>query len=248
VIHSARTDDGGFPQAGKRRMILPAPIGWAGLGEPDIEPELLASLDDDTVVMMGDNPALPRMPDRPGLLDFYRLRFGDITRRHLLHSAKLALDAGQPDTVVIACLLHDISNGCLIRSDHGYWGAQLVAPYVNEEVAFAIRYHQALRYFADDSVGYAYPEAYDRFFGKDFVPAPYLQRDHEVARAHRWYMSARMVTIYDVYSFDRAVDIDPGEFTDVIGRTFRQPREGLGFDGSPTAHMWRSMIWPNNFL
>ena len=24
--------------------------------------------------------------------------------------------------------------------------------------------------------------------------------------------------------------------------------EGLGFDGSPVAHMWRSMIWPNNFL
>jgi hypothetical protein len=24
--------------------------------------------------------------------------------------------------------------------------------------------------------------------------------------------------------------------------------EGLGFDGSPVAHMWRSIIWPNNFL
>ncbi|HTP17372.1 MAG TPA: hypothetical protein VMK13_16250 [Streptosporangiaceae bacterium] len=23
---------------------------------------------------------------------------------------------------------------------------------------------------------------------------------------------------------------------------------GLGFDGSPVAHMWRTMIWPNNFL
>ena len=38
------------------------------------------------------------------------------------------------------------------------------------------------------------------------------------------------------------------EFTDIIGRNFRQPREGLGFDGGPTAHMWRTMIWPNNFL
>jgi len=34
----------------------------------------------------------------------------------------------------------------------------------------------------------------------------------------------------------------------VIGRNFRQPSQGLGFDGSPTAHMWRTMIWPNNFL
>ena len=38
------------------------------------------------------------------------------------------------------------------------------------------------------------------------------------------------------------------DFTDIIGRNFKQPKEGLGFDGSPTAHMWRSMIWPNNFL
>ena len=37
-------------------------------------------------------------------------------------------------------------------------------------------------------------------------------------------------------------------FEDIIGRNFRQPKEGLGFDGSPVAHMWRSMIWPNNFL
>jgi hypothetical protein len=248
VIHSARSDDLSYPQARRRRMILPAPIGWTGLGEADIEPELLASLDDETVVMMGDSPLLERMPERPTLLDFYRLRFGDVTRRHLLHSAKLALDAGQPEPVVIACLVHDIANGCLIRSDHGYWGAQLVEPYVSEEVAFAIRYHQALRYFPDESVGYEYPAAYDRFFGPDFEPAQYLRRDHEVARAHRWYMTARMVTIYDVYSFDQADEIDPDELTDVIGRNFAQPREGLGFDGSPVAHMWRSMIWPTNFL
>jgi hypothetical protein len=42
--------------------------------------------------------------------------------------------------------------------------------------------------------------------------------------------------------------VDYDEFEDVVGRNFRQPREGLGFDGSPAAHMWRTMIWPNNFL
>jgi predicted HD phosphohydrolase len=39
----------------------------------------------------------------------------------LYQSAKLALDAGHDEQVVIACLLHDISNGALIRTDHGYW-------------------------------------------------------------------------------------------------------------------------------
>jgi hypothetical protein len=141
------------PQGGRQRLILPAPVGRIGTPVDNPEPELLAQLGDDTVMMMGDNPALPAMPAQPRLLDFFRLRLDDFTKTHLLTSAKRALDAGQPETVVIACLLHDISNACLIRSDHGYWGAQLIAPYVSEEVAWAVRYHQALRYYADESVG-----------------------------------------------------------------------------------------------
>jgi len=37
-------------------------------------------------------------------------------------------------------------------------------------------------------------------------------------------------------------------FIDVIGRHFKQPKEGLGFDASPVAHMWRSLIYPDNPL
>ena len=58
----------------------------------------------------------------------------------------------------------------LITSDHGYWGAQLIEPYVDEEVSWAVRHHQALRYFPDESVGYSYPEAYIRYFRHRFVP------------------------------------------------------------------------------
>ena len=50
---------------------------------------------------------------------------------------------------MLACLLHDIAMGALIRTDHGYWGAQLIAPYVDEEVAWAVQHHQALRFFPD---------------------------------------------------------------------------------------------------
>jgi hypothetical protein len=181
-------------------------------------------------------------------LDFFRLRFSDIAFRHLLQSAKTALDAGHDEKIVIACLLHDISNGALIRSDHGYWSAQLIAPYVTEEVAWAVRYHQALRYFADESVGFHYPDSYNHFFGPDYRPPDYICRAHAEARAHRWYMTARLITLFDVYAFEENWAIDPEEFTDIIGRHFKEPREGLGFDDSPTAHMWRTMIWPNNFL
>ena len=155
----------GFPQAGRKRLILQQPVAKLGHGEPDVEMQLLASLDAETVMMMGDNPALPQMPAQPRLLDFFKLRFGPVTRTHLCQSARLALKAGHPEKVVMACLLHDISNGALIRTDHGYWGAQLVAPYVDEEVSWAVRYHQALRFYPDESVGYGYPEAYVKFFG-----------------------------------------------------------------------------------
>ena len=146
-----------FPQQGRERMILPQPISALGTGQPNMEAPMLARMSPERVFMMGDNPALPRMPKAPKLLDFFRLRFSDITYRHLLQSAKTALDAGQDEKVIIACLLHDISNGAFMRTEHGYWSAQFVAPYVSEEVAWAIQYHQALRYFADESVGFKYP-------------------------------------------------------------------------------------------
>jgi hypothetical protein len=241
-------DDREYPQAGRRRLIVPSPVGRIGTGHPSPEPELLAELDAGTVMMMGDNPALPRMPAKPRLLDFFRYRFDDLTRRHLLTSAKRALDAGLDETVVLACLLHDISNGALIRTDHGYWGAQMIAPYVSEEVAWAVRFHQPLRYVADEAAGYAYPESYRRFFGDDYVPPEHIRRAAADAKAHRWYMTARLVTIYDIYFFDADDSIDPETFADLIGRNFREPAEGLGFDDSPVAHMWRTMIWPNNFL
>ena len=230
------------------QLILPAPVGRIGTGVPNPELELFARLKPGTVMMMGDNPALPTMPAAPKLLDFFALRFEPVTSRHLLGSATRALAAGEDETVVIACLLHDLANGCFVRTDHGYWSAQMIAPYVSEEIAWAVEKHQALRYFADPEVGYQFPASYDRFFGPDYVPPEYIRRDAEAARAHRWYMTARKVTIYDTYFFEDTSEIDPGPLADAIGRHFRQPADGLGFDGSPVAHMWRTMIWPNNFL
>ena len=240
--------NGSWPQAGRERMIMTHPIGRIGTDIPGRELELLAKMDKDHVFMMGDNPALPRMPERPTLLDFFKYRFGDITVNHLLNSAKMAMDDGQEDKVVMACLLHDIANGCLIRVDHGYWGAQLIAPYVDEEVAWAVKYHQALRYLPDPEVNYEYPESYKKFFGDDYVPPDYILQDAAYARQHKWYMTSRMITLYDVYFFEQDEKLDPDMFAELIERNFRQPKEGLGFDGSPSAHMWRTMIWPNNFL
>jgi HD domain len=235
-------------QGGRRRLIMPQPIADLGREHPELERELMAQLGPDCVFMMGDNPVLPKMPEKPQLLDFFNLRFTAFTRHHLLQSAMLAVKSGLEDKVVLACLLHDIANGALIRTDHGYWGAQLIEPYVSEEISWAVRYHQALRFFPDESVGYAYPEAYREFFGPEYQPSEYVRQAYQEARNHRWYMTARLITLNDAYAFDPKVVVDPQEFTDVIGRHFRQPAAGLGFDNSPVAHMWRTMIWPNNLL
>ena len=171
------------------------------------------------------------------------------TRRHLLESAKRAKDDGRDDKVVLACMLHDITNASLIRVDHGYWGAQLIAPYVDEEVAWAVKYHQALRYTPDPALDYEYPELYLKLFGNDYEPPAYIKRDAEYAKQHEWYMTSRYITLYDIYFFDELDEpVTIGEFDDLIARNFRQPEEGLGFDDSPSSHMWRTMIWPNNFL
>jgi len=196
--------------------------------------------------LMGHDPRLPRMPERPTLIDFFRYRFAPAN--HLLQSARLAQKNGMSEKVVMACLVHDIAIAGFIRGDHGYWAAQLVEPYVDPEVAWAIRYHQALRFFPDESVGYRYPELYSTLFGPDYSPEPYIHRAHEYARRHAWYMTARLLTVNDLYAFDPGVQVELDEFTDVIGRNFRQPDEGLGLDDSPSAHMWRTIMWPTRYL
>ena len=233
----------------RRRIMFPPAVAIMGTPLRDCQGALLAqSRRPDTIFMMGDNPALATMPERPVLKDFFQLRLSKIGATHLLQSARVARENGLAEKVIMACLLHDIAIAGLLSANHGYWGAQMVAPYVDEEVAWAIEKHEALRYFPDESVGYTYPQAYIDYFGADYRPPDYLHREHEAARRHRWYMTSRLVTINDIYSFDPAVVVDFSEFEDVVGRNFRQPAEGLGFDGSSVAHMWRTMIWPNNFL
>jgi hypothetical protein len=135
-----------------------------------------------------------------------------------------------------------------IRGDHGYWGAAPIEPYVDEEISWSIRAHQALRFYADEAYGYKYPETYIRFFGDAYTPEPYVQRDYELARKHKWYETARLITVNDIYSFDPTMEVSWEPFYDIIARNFRQPAEGLGWDNTPASHMWRTINWPTRFL
>jgi hypothetical protein len=87
-----------------------------------------------------------------------------------------------------------------------------------------------------------------RLFGADYVPDPFVDRAYQAARAHKWYMTARLVTLNDLYAFEPGVVVEIEEFEDLIGRNFKQPTDGLGNDNSPSTHMWRTIIAPTRFL
>jgi hypothetical protein len=188
---------------------------------------------------------LPPMPDKPTLKDFFELRFG--ASNHVLQSATRAMKTGMSEEIILACLLHDCVL-TLIKPDHGWWGAQLFEPYIPEKSAFAIRYHQTLRFFPDEDAGYEYPDQYYRIFGHDYTPPQYIQDTYKMLKNHKWYMEPRLVTVNDLYAFDPNAKVSIEPFTDIIGRHFKQPKEGLGFDNSPSAHMWRTLARPDSPL
>ncbi len=230
------------------KVVTDSPLYRSGPTDPRDPPPWYDELSRDPPVQIlaGDDPRLPAMPAKPTLIDYFTYRFGP--SQHLLQSARLAKINGCSEKIVLACLLHDISVFGLLVPEHGYWGAQLIAPYVDEEVSWAVRYHQALRFFPDPEVGYEYPQAYINWFGPDYQVDDYIRRDYDIARNHQWYMSARHITINDLYAFDTDIIVPIDDFVDLIGRHFRQPEEGLGLDNSPAAHMWRTIMRPTKFL
>jgi hypothetical protein len=58
-------------------------------------------------------------------------------------------------------------------------------------------------------------------------------------------MEARLITVNDLYAFDPKAQVSLDPFIDIIGRQFKQPREGLGNDNTAVSHMWRTMIRPD---
>ena len=189
---------------------------------------------------------LQPMPAKPTFLDFFKLRM-EQTSNHVLQSANRAKKNGMTEEIILACLLHDTVHA-LIKTDHGYWGAQLYTPYVPEKVSFAIRYHQALRFYDDREAGYEYPDLYRNMFGEDYVPLPHIQADYKMLKNHKWYMEPRLVTVNDLYAFEPGVVVTIDPFLDIIGKHFKNPKEGLGNDNSAVAHMWRAIAMPDNPL
>ena len=51
-------------------------------------------------------------------------------------------------------------------------------------------------------------------FGTAYKPEPYVVAAYEQARNHKWYMTARLITLHDLYSFDPNAKVNLDDFTD----------------------------------
>ena len=56
------------------------------------------------------------------------------------------------------------------------------------------------------------------------------------------------MTVNDLYAFDPDAKVSIEPFIEIMERHFMQPKEGLGWDNSPSSHMWRTMINPDRRL
>jgi predicted HD phosphohydrolase len=59
---------------------------------------------------------------------------------HSLQAATRALRAGEPDDMVVACLLHDAAVG-IAPANHGQVAAEILRPYVSDEVYWVVKHH-----------------------------------------------------------------------------------------------------------
>jgi predicted HD phosphohydrolase len=59
---------------------------------------------------------------------------------HSLQAATRALRAGEPEDMIVACLLHDSAVG-IAPANHGQVAAEILKPYVSEETYWVVRHH-----------------------------------------------------------------------------------------------------------
>ena len=179
---------------------------------------------------------------------FLQARFA--STNHLLQSATHALKAGLDEKTILACLLHDIGVVSFIRCDHGYWGAQLIEPYVDEEVSWAIRVHQALRFFPDESVGLQVSGHVHQACSAPDYRARALYRRGVRARPEPQVVHDRAADLRQRHLFVRSRtprSISTTSSTSSAA-TSSSRRKAWASTTAPSAHMWRTLMWPTRFL
>ena len=141
-------------------------------------------------------------------LEAIEVGFGANQLQHSLMAGTLARRSGAPDEEVVAALCHDIGKLFSIPN-HGPIAAEMLKPYVSEDVYQAVYWHQAFqgRYYFEH-LGLD-PEARTRFEGES------------------WYgFAVKLVDEWDAPAFDPDYEADPLEsFESQVTRIFSNPKK-----------------------
>lgn len=152
--------------------------------------------------------AATQIMDSLARLEAIQVGFGANQLQHSLMTATLARRAGAGDEEVVAALCHDLGKLFSIPN-HGPIAAEMLKPYVREDIYHAVYHHQAFqgRYYFEH-LGLD-PEARTRFAGEP------------------WYdFAVRLVDEWDAPAFDPAFDMDSLEsFEPEVRRVFSAPKK-----------------------
>ena len=126
---------------------------------------------------------------------------------HSLMAGTLARRSGASDEEVVAALCHDLGKIFSIPN-HGPIAAEMLKPYVSEDIYHAIYWHQEFQ-----------GRYYFEHLGKD-------PEGRERFRHESWYAFAeKLVDEWDAPAFDPGFEVDPLEsFAPEVARIFSHPR------------------------
>lgn len=126
--------------------------------------------------------------------------------RHCVQAATLALADGRDDDYVAAALLHDIGF-IACPTSHGQFAAQLLAPYVDEKIAWIVERHAAFQTHHYNEHPTADRVARERWRGHPYFDA-----------------AAEFVARYDQCTVDAgAKEADLATFEPILRRVFARP-------------------------
>jgi predicted HD phosphohydrolase len=126
--------------------------------------------------------------------------------RHCVQAATLALADGRDDDYVAAALLHDIGF-IACPTSHGQFAAQLLAPYVDEKIAWIVERHAAFLNHHDNEHPTVDRDARERWRGHPHFDA-----------------AAEFVRRYDQCTVDAgAKEADLATFEPILRRVFARP-------------------------
>jgi predicted HD phosphohydrolase len=126
--------------------------------------------------------------------------------RHCVQAATRALADGRDDDYVAAALLHDIGF-IACPTSHGQFAAQLLAPYVDEKIAWIVERHAAFQAHHYNEHPTADRDARERWRGHPYFDA-----------------AAEFVARYDQCTVDAgAQEADLATFEPILRRVFARP-------------------------